>query len=303
MIVNTKGHGNKFEHTTNQTRLYNEIRANEVLTKEQELALFHVIKHGTKSERDEAISKITNANMKFVVSIARAYATNYNLEELISEGAIGLLEAIDHFNPQIAIEKGVKFTTFAVEYIRRNIVRYRIDYGTIVKQTNRAKTIHFMSKAKNSFMQKYERQPTSDELLDWLNENYLDEKHKLDNPNDVMDVQYPSIDEPFEMGDDEDMGNSGLMFSYNTETQQINGHEVSEEAEYNTHLLDEVLKSVDSRDANIIKMCYGIGYPHPISISEISERTRLTPERVRQIRASVIKKLKGEYSKKHLGLI
>jgi RNA polymerase sigma factor (sigma-70 family) len=118
-----------------------------------------------------------------------------------------------------------------------------------------------------------------------------------------MDVQYPSIDEPFEMGDDEDMGNSGLMFSYNTETQQINGCEVSEEAEYNTHLLEEVLKSVDDRDANIIKMCYGIGYSQPISISEISERTQLTPERVRQIRASVIKKLKSEYSKKDIGLI
>lgn len=303
MIVNIKNHSNKFEHTTHTTRLYNEIRSNEVLSKEEEVAIFKLIKHGTEKEKKKAIDRITNANMKFVVSIARAYSTNANLEELISEGLIGLMEAINKYDISIALEKDVKFSTFAVEYIRRSINLYRINYGAMVKQTNRAKTIHYLSKAKSSFMQKFERQPTSDELVEWLNENYLDAEHQLDNPRDVEEIRYPSIDEPLEMGDDEDTGNAGFMMSYNSETKQSNSFETVEDKEYINGLINKVLSDVNKRDRDIIKMCFGIGYQYPISVFDIAEKMSLTPERVRQIRADVIKKLKASYNGKALGLI
>lgn len=298
LIVNTKGHGNKFEKTPNVTRLYNEIRGFEVLTKDQERELFHILRTGNTKEKSDARNALCNCNMKLVVSIARAFANNASLEDLISEGAEGLLDAIDKFDTKIAYETDVKFSTFAIEYIRRNINLYMINHGTLVKQTNRTKTIHYLSRAKNSFMQKYERQPTSDELIDWLNENYIpDEKNKLDDPKDVEELQWPSIDEPIDNHTEQGSKMDSMLQLYNAATQQENDFNKVEDAEYSKELLELLLKDLSKRDRDIIKMTFGIGYSHPLSAYDIAERTSLTPERVRQIRAEVIKQLKHAKNK------
>ena len=288
----SKLHGNKFEWTSNITRFYNDIRSQKVLSKEEERALFRIIKTGTKKEAEEAKNILIESNLKLAVLGARAYATNQNIEELISEGYTGLLDAIEKFNLDKAIECDIKFSTYAAEYIRRNINQYRTNYGTMVRQTNRIKTIHCLSKAKNSFMQQYERQPTSNELLDWLNENYLDEKHKIDNPNDVEDLQISSIDEPLELGYDEEACNSGLMLSYNMATQESNSVLKEEEKEFQTKVIDKILSILNERDREIVKMCFGIGYPHKVSVENIAEKMCLTKERVRQIKSDSIKKIK-----------
>ena len=221
MIIDIKGHGNKFEYSENTTRLYNRIRHNDVLTKEEERQLFLIIKNGTKSEQEKAKERLVECNLKLAVSAARAYAKNSNLEDLISESCLGLLDAIEHFDLDKAINSDVRFSTYAIEYMRRNIDRYRINYDNVVRQTNRVKTIHHIAKARNSFIQKFEREPSSNELLDWLNENYLDEKLRIDDPNDVLEMQCSSIDEPIETGDD-DFGNVGLMQNFNVATRQEN---------------------------------------------------------------------------------
>ena len=300
-IIN-KNHGNKFEWTTVITKFYNEIRSYPVLSKQEERELFKIIKKGTKKEAEYARKVLIECNLKYCVLGARAYSTNQNIEELISEAYVGLIDAIEKFDLKKAIECDIKFSTFASEYIRRSINLYRTNYGAMVRQTNRVKTIHCLSKAKNSFMQKYERQPTSDELLVWLNENYLDEKHKIDNPNDIEDLQVSSIDEPVEFGD-EDGINSGLMLSYNNATQQYNSVVGDEEREYQTKMIDKILSVIDERDREIIKMCFGIGYSHKISVEDIAEKMKLTRERVRQIKSSSIKKMKEAYGSKFIDLM
>ena len=293
-IIN-KQHGNKFEWTTNITRFYNNIRSYKVLTKEEERALFRVIKNGTQKEREDAKKVLIESNLKLAVLGARAYATNQNIEELISEGYTGLRDAIDNFDLDKAIACDIKFSTYASEYIRRNINQFRTNYGTMVRQTNRIKTIHYLSKAKSSFMQKYERQPTSSELLEWLNENYLDEKHKLDNPNDVEDLQISSIDEPLELGYDEEACNSGFMLSYNMATQQSNEILNEENRDFQRKLVDKILSVINERDRDIVKMCFGIGYPHKVSVEDIAQKMGLTRERVRQIKSDSIKKIKSVF--------
>ena len=293
-IIN-RSHGNKFEWTSNITKFYNKIRSYDVLSKEEERELFKIIKFGTSKEAEQAKKTLIECNLKLAVSGARAYATNQNIEELISEAYAGLIEAIDKFNLDKALECDIRFATFASEYIRRNINLFRTNYGSMVRQTNRVKTIHCLSKAKNSFMQKYERQPTSDELLVWLNENYLDDKHRIDNPNDVEDLRISSIDEPLEFGNEDDGINSGLMLSYNMATQQSNSAILNEDKEYQNAIIDKVLSVIDERDREIIKMCFGIGYTHKISVEDIAEKMKLTRERVRQIKSNSIKKMKEAY--------
>ena len=298
----SKGHGNKFEWTPGLTQFFNQIRSCSVLTKEEERELFRIIKHGTKKEAEKAKNTLVMCNLKWAVSGARSYATNQNIEELISEACTGILDAIENYDLEKAIESDVKFSTYASEYIRRNINQYRINYGTMVKQTNRVKTIHCLSKAKSSFMQKYERQPTSSELLVWLNENYLDEKHQLDNPNDIEDLQISSIDEPLEMGGEDEAGNSGLMLSYNMATSQSNSALNMENSEYQKKLIEKVLSVItDDRNKEIIKMCFGIGYPNKISVEEIADRMQLTRERIRQIKSDSIEKMRKAFGNSFLG--
>lgn len=300
MIIDIKGHGNKFEYSENTTRLYNRIRHNDVLTKEEERQLFFIIKNGTKSEQEKAKKRLVDCNLKLAVSAARAYAKNSNLEDLISESCLGLLDAIEHFNLEKAIDSDVRFSTYAIEYMRRNIDRYRINYDNIVRQTNRVKTIHHIAKARNSFIQKFEREPSSNELLDWLNENYLDKKLRIDDPNDVIEMQCSSIDEPIETGDD-DFGNVGLMQNFNVATKQENNYLDEESSDHNKYVLDTVLSCLSERDRNILKMYFGIGCPAPVSVFEIAYQTSLTPERIRQIKADAIKKLKEKYGNLPIG--
>lgn len=300
-IIN-RSHNNKFEWTSSLTNFYNNIRSHSHLTKEEERELIRVIKNGTKKESEAAKATLIKCNLKWAVTSARAYATNQNIEELISEACTGMIEAIDKFDLEKACECDIRFITFASEYIRRRINLYRTNYGSMVRQTNRVKTIHHLAKAKSSFMQKYERQPTSDELLVWLNENYLDEKHQLDDPNDVEELQISSIDEPLDFNHEEDGANSGLMMSYNMATQQSNSVEYKENKEYQDSVIERVLSVIDERDREIIKMCYGIGYPQCISIEDIAEKMKLTKERVRQIKASSIKKMKDVYGNKMFAL-
>ena len=295
MIIDIKGHGNKFEYSDNTTRFYNEIRAFSPMDKEAERSLFKIIKDGTESEKESARKKLIEANLKLAVSSARAYAKNKNIEDLISEAYVGLFDAIDHFDVQKAIESDASFSTYAIEYMRRNIDRFRISYGTIVRQTNRVKTIHHIAKARNTFMQKFEREPSSNELLDWLNENYLSDKLKIDDPNDVIDLQCTSIDEPLENGGDDENINAGLLMSYNAVTKQENDCVAKEVEDHNKKVIDTVLSCLSKRDSEILKMYFGIGRPTPISVFEIAYQMSLTPERIRQIKTDAIVKLKKNY--------
>lgn len=289
MIVSLKTPRTDFiERTDTLKRYYDDIRRYPLLSHEAELRLFEKLKHGTKEEKKRAKSAIINANQRFVVAIAKKFGNNENVLDLISEGNIGLMEAVEKFDAS----KGVKFSTFAVWYIRRAINVYNIYNGALVMKTNITKTYHVMSQAVNKFVQKEHRQPTSEELKDSLLSDY---NIRVKDGLDTADAKFISIDDSSnELDDSQNFKDINLFNNINS---SVNNYEDDVESEFNKHLADVILKKLKPIEQEIIKMSFGIGCDREYELNEISEKIGLSKERVRQLKSSSLEKLKAEYGK------
>ena len=287
MVVNLKSPTTDyFERTETLTRYYEDIRKYDVMSDEKEVELFNLFKNGNKQEQEYARNFIINANQRFVVAMAKRFATNENILDLISEGNIGLIEAMKDFD----ITKGNKFITFAVWYVRRAINNYCINYGNLVKKTNLSKTYHIIAQATNKFIQTEYRQPTLEELLEIVNKEH---KADIKSIEDIIDTKISSIDEGFNSEDDD--AAFGEMSLYNSYSSSFNEYEKISNDDFNNKLISSMLGKLPEREKTIIKMVFGIGYYREYELQEIAEELGLTTERVRQIKNSVIKEIKEKY--------
>ena len=290
MVVNLKSPTTDyFERTETLTRYYEDIRKYDVMSEEKEVEMFNLFKNGNKQEQEYARNFIINANQRFVVAMAKRFATNENILDLISEGNIGLIEAMKDFD----ITKGNKFITFAVWYVRRAINNYCINYGNLVKKTNLSKTYHVIAQATNKFIQTEYRQPTLEELLEIVNKEH---KADIKSIEDIIDTKISSIDEGFNSEDDDAV--FGEMSLYNSYSSSFNEYEKISNDDFNNKLISSMLGNLPEREKTIIKMVFGIGYYREYELQEIAEELGLTTERVRQIKNSVIKEIKEKY--KHI---
>lgn len=289
MIVNLKARtSDYFERTDTLVRYYEDIRRYQLLSLEEESELFNLLKDGNDDEKRYARSRIINANQRFVVAIAKKFGTNDNILDLISEGNIGLMEAIDKFD----VSKGVKFATFAVWYIRRAINLYNINNGALVTKSNISKTYHVISQATNKFIQREFRQPTLDELRELLEKEYnIDIKDSID----IIDTRILSIDG--ESDDSEDSENVGDTIVYKSNNAYINSYEKCVENDFNKELIQSMLNKLSKREQEIIKLIFGIDCDREYELQEVAQKVGLTTERVRQLKFSIINKLKEEYKK------
>lgn len=295
VIVNFRNNGKYFERTNTLVNYFNDIRRFDGSIKpEDEATLFYYCKNGTKAEKAEARKIIIEGNQRFVVSVARAYATNNNLMDLINEGNIGLMEAVDAFDPNVKVNgKTVKFITFAVHYIRRAINQFKVNNDAIVKKNNISKTYHVLSRARNKFLQENGRQPTTDELKDLVNKEY---DLKINDSADMLDLRVTYIDE--NVSDDDDDANLADLATFNSYSASGNGYERTESNDYNKAMVTSLLKVLTPREQSIIKMAFGIGEYRELTNDEIAERIGLTTERIRQMRTSIMKRLREEFKKK-----
>lgn len=284
MVINLKsGTSDYFERTETLMRYYEDIRRYKVLTAEEEQECFYLLHNGTQYQKDKARRQLINSNQRFVVAIAKKFGTNNNLLDLINEGNIGLIEAINKFDTS----KGVKFVTFAVWYIRRAINLYNVAYGKIVNQSNQARTYHVISQARNKFLQKENRQPTIDELKEILQNDYnINIKENID----MIDTYFVSIDDNSEAAAD-----NPSLYEFQRLNSNLNDIEKVNSNEFNKTLVTSLLNKLSTRDQDIICMLYGIGYDREYTLCEIAEKKGLTSERVRQLKISIIEKLKLEY--------
>lgn len=295
VIVNFGNSGKYFERTDTLVNYYNDIRRFDGTIKPgDEQTLFNSYKNGTSKEKAEARKAIIEGNQRFVVSVARAYATNSNLMDLINEGNIGLMEAVDAFDPDTKVNgKSVKFMTFAVHYIRRAINQFKVKNDSIVKKNNITKTYHVLSRVRNKFLQENGRQPTIDELKDIANKDY---GLNIKNSADMLDLRVTYIDE--NSNDDDDDVNIGALTTFNNYSASGNGYEKTESNDYNKAMVTSLLKVLTPREQKVIKMAFGIGEIRELTNEEIAERIGLTSERIRQMRASIMKTLQCEFRKK-----
>lgn len=256
---------------------FEDVRRYVILTKEKENELLLKSKQSKGKEQIDAINSLINCNQRFVLSVALKYANDDNLLDLVSEGNIGLMEAIKRFD----VDKDCKFITYAVWWIRKYIVNYLITKENIVIPPNAQKLYGKVSKIKNDFIQKEEREPTLNELKETVNEMTglnIESAHVLE---DVVAVSISNYST-----DDTNRQNI-TQFDNITSTNNI---EDNIELCDKKNMVEHLLTHLSERERNIVCYSYGIGCNQMTNIC-IADKLGLSTERVRQIRLSALKKL------------
>jgi|TARA_B100000035_G_scaffold253314_1_gene222689 RNA polymerase primary sigma factor len=251
---------------------FSEIENTEPLDTEEEIRLAKLVRKGDK----EALNKLINANLKFVVSVANKYrVTGIPLEDLINEGNIGLIKAAYRFDET----RGFKFISYAVWWIRQSILQFIADQGRVVRlPANVANAVIKMKRRTEELEQSLERMPTLGELAEVM-EITKQEAEELVQFN----TRSLSTDQP--VGDDEKTSLRDLLKSKDSRPEaQIMKKSLTEE-------IKRVLNTIPEREAMIIEYYFGIDMDRPLTLEEIGDQLGLTRERVRQLKERAIKRL------------
>lgn len=261
-----------------------EIGREDLITVEEEVELAGKIRKGGPEGR-RALEKLTRANLRFVVSVAKQYQNQgLSLPDLINEGNLGLIKAAEKFDET----RGFKFISYAVWWIRQSILQALAEQSRIVRlPLNQVGSLNKISKAFSKFEQENERRPSPEELADELD-------LPVDKVADTMKVsgRHISVDAPFVEGED----NSLLDVLTNEDSPLADRGLVNESL---AKEIDRALDTLSSREKEIIKMFFGIGDSEK-TLEEIGDRFNLTRERVRQIKEKAIRRLRASSRSKLL---
>lgn len=254
-----------------------EIGKYNLLNPVEEVELAIKIRKGDLRAQD----KLVKANLRFVVSVAKMYQNQgLSLGDLINEGNMGLIKAAGRFDET----KGFKFISYAVWWIRQGIISAIADQSRIVRlPLNQLGNLTKLSKANREFEQEYERKPTIEELSNIL-EITNDE---VSNILQIYDRQV-SVDAPLKNSDE---NNTALIDVLYNETEPMPDKNLM-----NASLSNEVenaLSFLNSREAEVIKLSFGIGINHRATLEEIGSKFNLTRERIRQIKEKALRKLRS----------
>ena len=251
-----------------------EIGREELVSPEEEVELAQRIRKGDQ----EALEKLTRANLRFVVSVAKQYQNQgLSLPDLINEGNLGLIKAAEKFDET----RGFKFISYAVWWIRQSILQALAEQSRIVRlPLNQVGALNKINKALSKFEQENERQPSNEELSEMIDVS-------TDKISDTLrsSGRHVSVDAPFVEGED----NSLLDVLPNDDSPMADRGLVNESL--NTEI-ERALSTLTEREREIIKSFFGIGCQE-MTLEEIGERFGLTRERVRQIKEKAIRRLKS----------
>jgi len=224
-----------------------------------------------------ALEKLTRANLRFVVSVAKQYQNQgLSLPDLINEGNLGLIKAAEKFDET----RGFKFISYAVWWIRQSILQALAEQSRIVRlPLNQVGSLNKINKAYSKFEQEHERRPSPEELAEQL-------ELPADKVADTLRVsgRHVSVDAPFVDGED----NSLLDVLINNDSPSADRVLIDESL---SREIDRSLTTLTEREADIIRMFFGIACQE-MTLEEIGERFGLTRERVRQIKEKAIRRLR-----------
>jgi len=252
-----------------------EIGKVDLITPEEEVQLAIRIKQGDQ----RALEKLTKANLRFVVSVAKQYQNQgLSLSDLINEGNLGLIKAAQRFDET----RGFKFISYAVWWIRQSILQALAEQSRIVRlPLNKVGLSNKISKAYSQLEQEFEREPSTEELAELLEIGTEEVETTLG-----VAARHVSVDAPFV--DSEDNTLLDVLENPNSDS-------ADSELEHHDSLRCEIERSLSTltdRQRDVIKLYFGIGVEHPMSLEDIGERFSLTRERVRQIKDKAITKLR-----------
>ena len=260
-----------------------EIGKVHLLTAEEEVDLAKKIKQGDQA----ALEKLTKANLRFVVSVAKQYQNQgLSLSDLINEGNVGLMKAAKRFDET----KGFKFISYAVWWIRQSILQAIVEYSRIVRlPLNKVGSYNKVNEAFLSFVQEFERNPTNEELASILNMT----------PKEVANMlkgngRHLSVDAPLS-GED---GDSTMLDLISSEQDMTPDGRLMDQS-----LKEEVqqgLSILSPREVEVLSSYYGLNNHKSLTLEEIGELYGLTRERVRQIKERAIRRLRKSYNRNAL---
>ncbi|MBO4530761.1 MAG: sigma-70 family RNA polymerase sigma factor [Paludibacteraceae bacterium] len=261
-----------------------EIGREELVSVEEEVELAQRIKNGDQ----KALEKLTRANLRFVVSVAKQYQNQgLSLPDLINEGNVGLIKAAEKFDET----RGFKFISYAVWWIRQSILQAIADQSRIVRlPLNQVGSLNKINKAFSQFEQQNERKPSAEEVSEIL-----------DIPTDKISEalrasgRHISVDAPFDPNDGAD--NSLLDVLVNEDSPHADKSLIKESL---CEEIERALSTLSERENKIIKMFFGVGGYPEMTLEEIGIQLDLTRERVRQVKEKAIRKLRQNSRSKML---
>ena len=251
-----------------------EIGREELITAEEEVVLAKRIKDGDQT----ALEKLTKANLRFVVSVAKQYQNQgLSLPDLINEGNLGLIKAARRFDET----RGFKFISYAVWWIRQSILQALAEQSRIVRlPLNQVGSLNKINKAYSKLEQQFEREPSAEELAEVLD-------LPIDKVSDTMKVsgRHVSMDAPFANGEESSL----LDVLVNLDSPKADSGLMNESL---SKEIDRALSTLTERERDVVKLFFGIGLNHGLTLEEIGDKFDLTRERVRQIKEKAIRRLR-----------
>ncbi|MBS1612134.1 MAG: RNA polymerase sigma factor RpoD/SigA [Bacteroidetes bacterium] len=260
-----------------------EIGKEDLLTPEEEVHLARRIRQGDQL----ALEKLTRANLRFVVSVAKQYQNNsLSLNDLINEGNLGLVKAAQKFDET----RGFKFISYAVWWIRQSIIQALAEHSRMVRlPLNKVGSLTKINKIFSELEQKYQREPTPEEVAMVMGITVEEVEATLG-----ISARHVSMDAPFTDGE----SNALIDVLENFNAEQTDKH-----LDYKDSLrieTERTLASLTDREREVIKLFFGIGVEHPMTLEDIGDQLGITRERIRQIKDKAITKLRSQSRSKSL---
>ncbi|MCX6145495.1 MAG: sigma-70 family RNA polymerase sigma factor [Ignavibacteriales bacterium] len=251
-----------------------EIGKVDLVTSQEEIDLARRIKKGDQ----KALEKLTKANLRFVVSVAKQYQhQGLSLGDLINEGNLGLIKGAKRFDET----RGFKFISYAVWWIRQSILQALAEQSRIVRlPLNRVGALNKIGKAFSALEQEFEREPSASELAEELDMSLFEVSDTL-----KISGRHLSMDAPFAQGED-----NRLLDVIQDQRQPSPDHQLMEES-----LKVEVrraLNTLSEREAQVVRLYFGLDLEHSLTLEEIGGKVNLTRERIRQIKEKAIRRLR-----------
>lgn len=245
-----------------------------MLSADEEIKLAHRIAEGDQSAKNELVE----ANLRLVVSLARHYqGCGLSYQDLIQEGNIGLIKATEKFD----VSKGFRFSTYASWWIKQALSRAIADQSRTIRiPVHMIENINKFKKTERELLSQLNREPKIKEIADAMN---ISEKQAKEIQSYI--VEPTSLD--IQVGDDDDT----TIGSFIEDTHFVNP-ESAYIKESNGDVVNAVLDTLSDREANILRLRFGIGGKKAMTLEEVGKEYGLTRERIRQIEAKALRKLR-----------
>ena len=260
--------------TASLDKYLQEIGKVELISAEEEVELAQRIKQGDKI----ALEKLTKANLRFVVSVAKQYQNQgLSLPDLINEGNLGLIKAAQRFDET----RGFKFISYAVWWIRQSILQALAEQSRIVRlPLNKIGSINKINKTYAKLEQEFEREPNAEEIAEVLEITEQEVKDSMKNAG-----RHISMDAPLVQDEDNNMYDVLKSDEAPTPETELLYESLRKE-------IDRAISTLTQREQDVIRLYFGLNGSHPMTLEEIGEKFDLTRERVRQIKEKAIRRLK-----------